>query len=178
MTNEIESIIIEKAKQINFTGVIGLDYGGEYFEYADGFRDRANKIKSNINTRFGIASGTKGFTALGITNLIEKKEISVDTKVISILGNRIKNLNEKIIVGDLLCHKSGMGDYVDEDEINDINEFTLPIPIQNLKSASDYIPLLEEKEQKFIPGSQSIYCNSGYIVLSLIIPKRYSSAPL
>ena len=62
-----------------------------------------------------------------------------------------------------------MGDYFDEDEITNPNDFDLPIPAHKLVSPADYIPLLEAKPQKFTPGDRFCYCNSAYIALALII---------
>ncbi|MBN1259080.1 MAG: serine hydrolase, partial [Anaerolineae bacterium] len=44
-----------------FSGVISWAQGEEtLFEKAYGFADRSNRIANRIDTRFGIASGTKG----------------------------------------------------------------------------------------------------------------------
>ncbi len=41
------------------------------YERAAGYADRSNKIANTVQTRFGIASGTKFLTALAIGKLIE-----------------------------------------------------------------------------------------------------------
>ena len=48
-----------------FSGVISVRQQGRVlYERAAGYADRSNKIANTLATRFGIASGTKFFTAL------------------------------------------------------------------------------------------------------------------
>lgn len=169
MKNKLKEQIYQKAEETRFSGVVSLAAKEDLFQAAFGYRDRANKLPNTTKTRFGIASGTKGFTALGIAALIDEGKFGLDTFAYTIIGNRIKNLHKNITIRQLLAHTSGIGDYYDEDEIDDTNEFILAIPIQNLVSPLDYIPLLEEKAQKFAPGTDTSYSNSGYITLAIII---------
>lgn len=169
MTDTSIRKIREKATDISFSGVVSLSHSGRNTQEAFGFRDRANKATNTIDTRFGLASGTKGFTALGIGALIDQGRIGLDTAARSVLGDRISNLHPEITIRQLLAHTSGIGDYYDEDEIGEKDDFVLSIPVQNLISPLDYIPLLEEKNQKFEPDEKSSYSNSGYIALAIII---------
>lgn len=169
MTDDFTAQIDRKVAEVNFSGVISVNLHGESYQRAFGFRDRANQIRNTMDTRFGIASGTKGFTAVGIGQLIEAGALGFDTTAKSILGDRISNLHPDITIAHLLGHTSGIGDYLDEDEISDWNAFVLPIPVQNLNSPLDYIPLFEAKTQKFTPGERFSYSNGGYILLSMII---------
>lgn len=169
MKNKLKEQIYQKVEETSFSGVVSLAANEDLFQAAFGYRDRANKLPNTTETRFGIASGTKGFTALGIAALIDEGKIGLDTFAYTIIGNRVKNLHRNITIRQLLAHTSGIGDYYDEDEIDDTDEFILAIPVQNLGSPLDYIPLLEEKAQKFDPGTDTSYSNSGYITLAIII---------
>ncbi|MCB0070530.1 MAG: beta-lactamase family protein [Caldilineaceae bacterium] len=169
MNKNLTERLCRKAEETDFSGVVFLESNGDVFHQAFGDRDRANRLPNTGETRFGLASGTKGFTALGIAALIDAGEFGLDTCARAIVGDRIENLNPDITIGQLLSHTSGIGDYYDEDEIGDSDEFVLGIPVQNLVSPLDYIPLLEEKAQKFPPGTASSYSNSGYIALAIII---------
>lgn len=169
MTDSLIRKIHDQANDISFSGVISVSYSGRTHEEAFGYRNRANETPNTTDTRFGIASGTKGFTALGIGALVEQGKLSLETTARSILGDRICNLHPEITIRQLLAHTSGMGDYYDEEDIDEKDDFVLSIPVQNLISPLDYIPLLEEKKQKFEPESKSSYSNSGYIALAAII---------
>lgn len=169
MEKEITEAIQAKADEISFSGVISLKVGNVSYQQASGFRDRANELPNTLETRFATASCTKGFTALAIAKLIDNGAFDLDTTARSLLGDRIKNLHPEITIRQLLSHTSGIGDYLDEDEAGDINEFFLSIPVHRLSSPFDFVPLLEKKNQKFPPGEKSSYSNSGYMLLSIII---------
>ncbi len=169
MKKNLIELIRQKTDEISFSGVVGFTSEGQLQQEAFGYRDRANKIKNTIETRFAIASGTKGFTALGIGTLINEGKLELDTTAYSILGTKIKNLRPEITIRQLLAHTSGIGDHYDAEEIKEINSFFLSIPVQSLISPLDYIPLLEEKEQKFPPGDRPSYSNAGYVILAIII---------
>lgn len=160
--------IREEAGRIGFSGVVSVQIDGFDHAEAFGYRDRANKIQNQISTRFGVASGTKGFTALGIGELIKQDLIGFDTPARSILGRRLQNLHADITIRHLLGHTSGVGDYIDEETTKNINEVILSIPVQNLKSPADYLPMIEKAESKFPPGERFSYSNSGYVILALI----------
>ena len=60
------------ADQHGFAGVVSVDRGGEMvFAEAFGFADRAHQLPNTVATRFAIASGTKGLTALTVVSLID-----------------------------------------------------------------------------------------------------------
>lgn len=178
MNDKNTELIVSKAKEIDFSGVVSVKSGNmEAHRLTFGYRDRANKLSVTNNTRFGIASGTKGFTALAIAILIEEGELTLETRARSILGDRIENLHSQITIQQLLGHTSGVGDHYDEEEIGDgVDGFLLSIPVRNLFSPLDYIPLLEEKSQKFPPGSRTCYSNGGYVILSIIVETLASTS--
>jgi len=78
LTKTLDSSIEEHA----FSGAISIRQQGTLlYERAAGYADRSNKIANTLTTRFGIASGTKFFTALAIGKLIEAQKLSFDTKL-------------------------------------------------------------------------------------------------
>lgn len=161
--------IRDKVKETGFSGVLSARFDGSPFEGAFGYRDRANELRNQITTRFGIASGTKGFTAVGVARLIEDGKLEFDTPAQTIIGGRIENLHPSITVRHLLGHTSGIGDYLDEESNPNVNERILSIPVQDLESTFDYLPLIEGLPQKFEPGERFSYSNAGYILLAMII---------
>ncbi|MDA3834957.1 MAG: serine hydrolase [Spirochaetales bacterium] len=170
MNLNFEEAISRTAEETSFCGVVDVCSEERSFRKVWGFRDRANRIKNIADTRFGIASGTKGFTALGIASLIEEGKFARETKASSLLGDRFPDLHPSITIEQLLAHTSGVGDHYDEDEIKEgVDDFVLSIPVQNLESPFDYLPLLRERTQKFIPGRKACYSNGGYVVLAMII---------
>jgi CubicO group peptidase (beta-lactamase class C family) len=67
-------------ERLEFSGVISIrQHGAVLYERAAGYADRSNKILNTLETRFGIASGTKFLTALAIGKLIETGKLSFTT---------------------------------------------------------------------------------------------------
>jgi CubicO group peptidase (beta-lactamase class C family) len=61
------------AGEHGFSAVVSVDWGGEVeFARAYGLAHRAHQILNTVDTRFAIASGTKGLTALVVASLIEQ----------------------------------------------------------------------------------------------------------
>ncbi|MET9630789.1 serine hydrolase domain-containing protein [Lentzea sp. NPDC006480] len=172
----MEAELDEVARANDFSGVVRVEEDGQVFEKAYGLAHRGYGIPNTVDTRFAIASGGKGFTALAVVSLIEDGTLGYDTKVREFLGEDLKLIDDEVTVGQLLAHRSGIGDYLDEEVITDFNDYVLPVPVQNLRDIEQYVPILDGYPQKFPPGTQFGYNNGGYIVLSLIA-ERASGVP-
>lgn len=74
--NELHNMIKEHAETEHFSGTIMVKRDGESFlELAFGSADRSEERENTLDTRFGIASGCKLFTAVAICQLIEKERL-------------------------------------------------------------------------------------------------------
>ena len=71
-----------------------------------------------MDTRFGIASGTKGLTALAVVSLIEAGSLELSTTARSVLGADLPLIDDAVTIEHLLSHRSGIGDYFDEDAVD------------------------------------------------------------
>lgn len=164
--------IIELAAETNFSGVVRVDVPGETtFAHAFGFADRRHKIPNRVDTRFGIASGTKGFTALAVMSAIEAGLLSLDTTARSVLGTDLPLIDKAVSIEHLLTHRSGIGDYLDESQLGDINEYVMTVPVHELASTEEYVPVLDGHPQAASPGARFAYNNSGFVVLALILQR-------
>ena len=95
---------------------------------AYGFAHRGFGVANTVDTRFGIASGTKGFTALTVMSLIEEGRLSLTTTARSVLGGDLPLIDDGVTVEQLLAHRSGIGDYFDEDLDRPITDHVLRGP--------------------------------------------------
>ena len=167
-TQLIQQLKTAAAEQ-KFSGVISIsERENTIFEQAYGYANRSDRIKNQVNTRFGIASGTKGFTALAIGKLIQEGKLSLDAKAVECVSMPIPNVSADVTIRHLLTHTSGIGDYYDEEEVGDYEEFFVEIPWYDLKSPKDYLPLFT-KPMKFTPGERFSYSNGGFILLGVIV---------
>jgi CubicO group peptidase (beta-lactamase class C family) len=164
--NIIDAIIAAKS----FSGVISItNQDTILYQKAFGYADTSNKLENEIDTRFGIASGTKFLTALAIGKLIDAQKISFSTKLKDCLNYEFPNYSTEITIEQLLNHTSGIPDYYDEEKITDFENFALSIAMYNLKNLEDYLPAFPNEPMKFTPGTRFSYSNGGYIVLGLVI---------
>lgn len=168
--------IIEKALDTNFSGVVSIfQDNNEILNQAFGYKDSVNKILNKKNTKFGIASGTKFFTALGIGKLIDENIISLKTKLKDIDRDFCTFVNEDVTIHNLLTHTSGIFDYYDEEIDTDPDNFFVDIPWNLLETPSDYLPLFFNQKQKFKPGERFSYSNGGFVFLGILIEKLSGS---
>ena len=157
------------ADESGFSGVAQVLRGEEVlYERASGFADRAHEVANTVDTRFGMASGCKGFTALVVMSLINEGVLELNTTVRSVLGDELDQIDPGVTVAHLLSHTSGIGDYLDESVARDIADYTLTVPVHQLATTPDYLAVLRGYPTKFPPGERFDYCNGGYVVLALM----------
>ena len=165
------------AAATHFAGVVRVDRaGGASFARAYGLAHRGRRIANRLDTRFGIASGTKGITALTVMTLVEQGELELATTSRSILGDDLPLIDDRVNVEHLLTHRSGIGDYLDEEAIEDPTEYVMPVPVHQLARTEDYLSVLTGHRQVFAPGERFAYNNSAFVVLALIA-ERVSGLP-
>jgi CubicO group peptidase (beta-lactamase class C family) len=165
------------AAETAFSGVVRVDRGGgiEFVE-ASGLAHRGWEIPNEVDTRFGIASGTKGLTALTVMSLIEEGRLTLETSARSVLGGDLPLIDDAVTVEHLLAHRSGIGDYYDEEIVREPLDYVSTVPVHELGSTEDYLRALEGFETKFPPDERFSYSNGGFVVLALIA-ERASGTP-
>jgi len=169
---ELETKLAEKVSELDFSGVIHVENRtGLIHTSAHGFSNRADSIPNTTNTRFGIASGCKLFTAIAICQLVEEGNISFHSKISSLLDHSFPHFAEEVTVHHLLTHSSGIPDYFDEDVMDDFEELWVKNPMYHMRQLEDFLPLFQDQQMKFNPGEKFHYNNAGYIVLGLIVEK-------
>lgn len=157
------------ADRLGFSGVVRVERSGDLqLAKAYGLADRGHEIPNTVDTRFGIASGTKGLTALVVVSLIEEGSLDLTTTARSVLGEDLPLIDDGVTVEHLLSHRSGIGDYLDEEAHDDITDYAMPVPVHELASTEQYLAVLGGHETVFPPGERFAYCNGGYLVLALI----------
>jgi CubicO group peptidase (beta-lactamase class C family) len=165
------------ADRTRFSGVVRVDHSGTIeLAKAYGMADRGHRIPNTIDTQFGIASGTKGLTALAVVSLIEDGSLELGTTARSVLGEDLPLIHDEVTVEQLLSHRSGIGDYFDEDAIEQATDYVLPVPVHELATTEAFLAVLDGHPQAFPPGERFAYNNGGYVVLALIA-ERTSGVP-
>lgn len=161
------------AEDDDFSGAVNvMRHGERIVRFARGFADRANERRNDEHTRFGVASGTKALTALTIMSLVESDELALETSVRSIVGDDLAHVDRDVTIDHLLTHRSGVGDYLNEELLGDIDDHILgEMSAHVLTTPRSYLPLLNAHNQTTPPGTAFRYNNSGYVMLALMIEK-------
>ena len=111
-------------------------------------------------TVYQLQSITKSFTATGVLLLVEEDKVGVDDKISKHLDG-LPDTWKEITVRHLLTHTSGIKDFINEPTV-DLRKDITP---------QDVIKSLADKPLNFQPGERYAYCNTGYLLLGMIIRK-------
>jgi CubicO group peptidase (beta-lactamase class C family) len=169
----LEDAVDSIADRTGFSGVVRVDRSGSMeFAKAYGRADRGHEILNTIDTRFAIASGTKGLTALAVVSLIEDGSLDLTTTARSVLGGDLPLIRDDVTIEHLLSHRSGIGDYLDEDAGHEITDYVMPISARELATTEHYLAVLDGHATAFLPDERFAYSNGGYVVLALIAERR------
>ncbi|MGB2696378.1 MAG: serine hydrolase [Candidatus Zixiibacteriota bacterium] len=164
LQSRIDNLINEYVVDHHFMGsVLVADKGEVVFSKGYGLANVEENIPNTPETRFGIGSISKQFTAMLVTQLIEKGKLRLDNIISDFVPNFPKDIGDRITVEMLLCHTSGL---------------ILPEGIEKYYYAStkdeylqEFIKQLREEGLRFEPGKGYGYSNAGYFLLGLVIEK-------
>jgi CubicO group peptidase (beta-lactamase class C family) len=119
---------------------------------------------------FDIGSTSKQFTATSILLLEKEGKVSINDDVRKYLPE-LPDYGKKITILQLLNHTSGLRDYLTLMHLAGINT-------DNVTTDDDALALIvRQKALNFDPGSEFLYSNTGFFLLSVIV-KRVSGKSL
>ena len=134
-----------------------------------GLADVERKLPISPQTQFDLASVSKQFTALAVLILHERGQLSLDDDVRKYLPELPEyDAKRPIRIRDLVCHTSGIKDYLFVWKGTDA-EFAR---LHN----EDMLPLLARQKLVFPTGSKWAYSNSNYLLLPIIV-QRVTAKP-
>ena len=174
--SSLQETVDAEAERSGFSGVVRVDGGGVQVEAAYGYADRAQQIENRVDTMFATASGAKGFTALAVMSLVEDGVLDLSTTARSLLGHDLPLVGDDVTIENLLAHTSGIGDYLDEDQVADVSDYVLAVPVHTLVTAESYLPILDGHPTVSPAGETFAYNNGGYVLLA-ILAERASGTP-
>lgn len=157
---KIDSLLTYLNANNKFMGSVAIQEKGKVvFDKAYGFANAENKLAAKPDTKYKIGSVTKIFTAAMIFQLIEEKKLNLN-RPLSEFYPKIPNA-DKITIGHLLNHKSGIANYTDSPDFENYRT--------QQQTNKDMLARLESGEPVFDPGVRGEYSNSNYILLGYII---------
>jgi len=161
---ELHQYLLKKTKENEFSGAVLIAKDGKpLFHKAYGFASKRFKVPNQPDTKFNLGSCNKLFTAIGIAQLIEDGELSLDDTIGKYLDMFPEEIAGKVTIRHLLNMRSGWGDYWGNDYFNAHKD--------QLRTVSDYMNFIKDIPLDFEPGSNFQHCNTGYEVAGAIIEK-------
>jgi len=165
----LRAAVDQEAERRRFSGVVRLERAGDVeLCAAYGYADRAHGIANTVETLFATASGSKGLTALAVLGLVERGTLTLETPARSLLGDDLPLIGADVTVEHLLAHRSGIGDYLDEDGDGDITDRVLRVPVSELAATEEFLTVLDGHPRVFRAGERFAYNDAGYVVLALL----------
>lgn len=156
---------IEKLERENdLFGSLLIAKGDEVlFENQWGFADLENERKINAGSLFGLASGSKMFTATAIVQLMEQGKLKLTDKLSDYFPDFPNRAwAERVTLKHLLSHTSGIAEYW-----TSANEPSM----LRFEHWHEYLPLIYKGGFQFEPGTESYYSNSNFMLLGFIVEK-------
>src|SRR5262249_1484417 len=108
--------------------------------------------------------------------LVEDGTLSLTTTARSVLGDDLPRIRDDVTVEHLLAHRSGIGDYLDEDGLEDMTDYAMPVPVHRLATTDAYLAILDGHDTVFPPGDGFAYSN-GAFVAPAVIAERIAGVP-
>lgn len=113
---------------------------------------------------FDIGSTSKQFTAASILLLEKQGKLSINDDIHKFVPE-LPDYGQKITILQLLNHTSGLRDYLTLFELAGIN-------IDGVTTDADALALIaRQKALNFVPGSEWLYSNTGFFLLSTIVQR-------
>lgn len=146
-----------------FNGYVLIARGGKtVFSKGYGMANFEEDIPVTQQTKFRLASITKGFTAMAVMMLHEKGKLKLQDSICKYLVDCPETW-KLVTVRNLLNHTSGIPDYASAPDFMR----TISLPLTN----DELIANFKNKPLQSAPGENFAYSNSNYILLGLIVEK-------
>ena len=166
----IEAFATGLAAGDEFSGVVLLTrHGQPLVRRGYGFADRKAGRPNTLETPFMLSSVSKMFTAVTIAKLVERKQLSFDSTLGSLLPEYPSaEARDQVTVRHLLTMSSGIPD------LFRVPEFWAQIA--TIKSPMDLWKYFAASPLQFRPGTQWSYSNSNFLLLGAIIERQTGRA--
>ena len=134
-----------------------LDYARGY-----GLASIEHGVPITPSTVFDIGSVSKQFTAMAVVLLAQDGKLSLDDEIQKFVPE-VPRYAQPVTIRHLLHHTSGIRDYIDVLSWSGLADEAVTTDADALLAIS------KQRSTNFAPGSEFLYSNSGYFLLSVIV---------
>jgi CubicO group peptidase (beta-lactamase class C family) len=163
LVRRVDSVFVALDKPTSPGCALGVYNGGE-IAYTRGYgaANLEHGILNTPRTVFDLGSTSKQFTAMSVALLEQEGKLSLDDDVRRWLPE-LTAYPKPVTIRQLVHHTSGLRDYLTLMWLRGVN-------FDGVTTASDALSLIvRQRETNFEPGSEYLYSNSGYFLLSAIV---------
>jgi CubicO group peptidase (beta-lactamase class C family) len=144
---------------------LGIYRGGQIiYEKGYGLANIEENVPISPKSVFDIGSTSKQFTATSILLLEKEGKLSIDDDVRKYIPE-LPDYGKKITILNLLNHTSGLRDYLTLFDLAGVN-------VDSVTTDEEALALIvRQKGLNFAPGSEYLYSNTGFFLLSEIVQR-------
>ena len=130
--------------------------------YAAGWKDRANRVATDPQAWFKIASISKLYIATATAKLVNMRVLSLDDTLADHLPALVGRIEyaDQITLSMLLQHRSGIPNFTDTEGFD---------WSKRQADVSDNLKLVLDKPADFEPGTRYRYSNTNYLLIGTIL---------
>ncbi len=161
----VDELIVEYNRADAPGGVIGVVQGGELvFAKAYGMASLEHGVRLTTESVLDVGSVSKQFTAFAIVLLDQRGEIDLDDDVREYLPE-VPDFGETITIRHIVHHMSGLREIYNASSLAGYQR-------GDGISQEDALHLTSRmSELNFEPGTEHLYCNTGYMLLADIVAR-------
>ena len=165
----LEAAVDEVFQDLTTTGspgcALGVYRGGQIiYEKGYGLANIEEGVAISAKSVFDIGSTSKQFTASSILLLEKEGKLSVEDDAHKYIPE-LPDYGKKITILNLLNHTSGLRDYLTLFDIAGVS-------VDSVTTDEDAMALItRQRGLNFAPGSEYLYSNTGFFLLSVIVQR-------
>ena len=171
LTRRIDQLFADYDRESSPGCALGV-YANDGIAYARGYgmANLEHGVPISPRTVFDLGSTSKQFTAMSVVMLAQEGKLSLDDPVRRWIPE-LPEYGRPITVRQLIHHTSGIRDYLTLMSLRGTS-------FDGITTQADAVALIaRQRETNFDPGSEHLYSNSGYLLLSELV-HRVSGVPL
>ena len=162
---DIDQLFIDWNRPNHPGGAVGVVQDGKLvFLKSYGLASLEYLVPNATGTRFNIASVSKQFTAMGIVRLHLQGKLSVEDDVRKHIPE-LPDFGQTVTIRHMLHHTSGM---------RSLHSMLALAGWRgnDARTNEDLMRfMLDQRDLNFVPGDEYMYCNTGYILMAILIEK-------
>jgi CubicO group peptidase (beta-lactamase class C family) len=165
-----DDFVRQRAAEDQFSGTVLLVHADRrVLARAYGMANKQLSIPNRLDTLFNLASVTKIFTALAVSQLAEQGKVAFHKTLGTYLDGFSAEIANTVTVHQLLTHTSGIGgpgsDYVNDPAFRaEFMTWTSAAQVMD-----GVMAIIRRMPLRFTPGTTFSYSNTGYVILGAIV---------